>query len=108
MNQKHYQKEFEVVGVKLKLKKLGLADFPSFKTIYARAIDQGDAEGVTKAYFMLFGWLEYELLGEWIPVFNKTKGEFAIEVLNDLAVADQIVNILLADILAPLFLSTAE
>lgn len=108
MEQKHYQKEFEVAGVKLKLKKLGLADFPTFKTIYARAVDQADAEGVAKAYMMLYSWVQHEVLGEWVPVFDSVKKEFTIDVLNDLSKADEIINILLADILAPLFLNTAE
>jgi len=105
---KHHQKTFEVAGVKLKLKKLGLADFPTFKTIYARAIDEADAEGVAKAYMLLYSWLEYELVGEWIPAFNSTSQEFIVDKLNNLQAADTIVNVLLADILAPLFLNTAE
>lgn len=108
MKTKHHETVFEVEGVKLKLKKLGLAEFPAFKTIYARAIDQADAEGVSKAYMMLFGWLEQEVMGEWVPVFDKKKQEFMIAVLNDLSAADEIINILLSDVLAPLFLNTAE
>lgn len=108
MTQKHYDKVFEVAGVKLKLKKLGLAEFPSFKTIYARAIDSADAEGVTKAYMMLFSWLQHEVLGEWVPVFDKKAEQFMVAELNDLQNADQIVTILLAEILTPLFLNTAE
>ena len=108
MEKKHHQKEFVVGEVRLKIKRLGLADFPTFKTIYARAVDEGDAEGVAKAYLLLFSWLEHELLGEWVPVFDKKKELFTVDVLNDLQNADEIVNILLSDILAPLFLNTAE
>jgi hypothetical protein len=105
-NMKSYQKEFEVAGVKLKLKKLGIADFPTFKTIYARAVDAADAEGVAKAYMLLYSWLEQEVMGEWVPVFNKAKSEFTVDILNDLSNADEIVNILLSDTLSSLFPST--
>ena len=105
--EKSYQKEFEVAGVKLRLKKLGLADFPTFKTIYARAVTEADAEGVAKAYMLLYSWLEQNVVGEWVPIFDKSKNEFMIEVLNDLGNADEIVNILLSEILEPLFLNTA-
>lgn len=105
---KHYEKEFEVAGVKLKLKKLGLSEFPTFKTIYANAINEADAEGVNKAYTLLFSWLEHEVLGEWVPVFDKKSGQFMIEVLNDLTHADTIINVLLSEVLQPLFMNTAE
>jgi hypothetical protein len=45
---KAYQKVFEVAGIKLRLKKLGLADFPAFKMLYAKSVDASDAEGIVK------------------------------------------------------------
>lgn len=106
--EKHYEKVFEVAKVNLRLKKLGLADFPAFKTVYANAISEGDAEGITKAYLLLLSWLQHEVLGEWVPVFDKKKQLFMIDVLNDETHADTIINILLGEILAPLFQNTAD
>lgn len=106
--EKHYDKVFEVAGVRLKLKKLGLADFPAFKTLYANAINESDTDGIVKAYLMLYSWLEQEVLGEWVPIFNKKEESFSVEILNDPVNADTIINILLSEILQPLFLNTAE
>lgn len=109
MSKKHYEKVFEVNGVRLKLKKLGLTEFPSFKTIYATAIENKDIEGTIKAHQTLFSWLEYEVLpDEWVPVYNKTQDEFIVEKLNDVIIADTIINKLLIEVLTPLFLNTAE
>jgi hypothetical protein len=109
MNKKHHEKVFEVNGVKLRLRKLGLAEFPSFKTIYATAIENKDIEGTIKAHQTLFSWLEYEVLpDEWVPVYNKAQDEFIIDKLNDVIVADTIINTLLIEVLTPLFLNTAE
>ena len=105
---KHYEKEFQVAGVTLKLKKLGLTEFPAFKVIYAEGVDSGDAVKVANAYSILFSWLQYEVLGEWVAAFDKKTGEFRIEVLNDPAHADKILDILLSEVLTPLFLNTAE
>lgn len=107
-DKKHFQKEFEVAGVKLRVKKLGLAEFPAFKTIYGNAINNSDAEGTIKAYYMLFGWLQHEIMGEWIPVWNSVNEEFVIEKLNDPVNADTIINILITKVLEPLFQNTVE
>ena len=108
MSKKHYEKEFVVNGITLKMKRLGLADFPSFKTIYATAIESKDIAGLIKAHQTLYSWLEYEMIpGEWLPVYNPTEDKFIVDKLNDVTHADTIINIMLADILAPLFLNTA-
>lgn len=109
MSKKHYEKEFTIKGVNLKLKRLGLTEFPSFKTVYARSIDAKDIEGMNKAHQMLFSWVEYEMVpGEWIPAYSTKEDRFVVDVLNDVIVADQIINTILSDILMPLFLNTAE
>ena len=106
--EKAYNKPFEVAGVKLRLKKLGLADFPTFKMLYAKSVDANDEEGVIRSYMMLYSWLEQDVLGEWVPVFDKKKEIFSIEILNEIENADRILDILLSEILPPLFLNTAE
>lgn len=109
MKTKHYEKIFEVNGVRLKLKKLGLSEFPSFKTLYATAIESKDFEGANKAHNILYSWLLYEVLpDEWVPVYNAKEDVFVVDALNDVVTADKIINILLAEVLAPLFLNTAE
>lgn len=105
---KAYQKVFEVAGVKLRLKKLGLADFPTFKMLYAKSIEASDPEGVIKSYMMLYSWLEQEVLGEWVPVFNSKDQTFSVDILNEVENADAIIDILLSETLPPLFLNTAE
>lgn len=108
MNKKHHEKVFTVNGVNLRLKKLGLADFPSFKTIYASAIEAKDIVGMTKAHNILYSWLEYEMLpDEWVPAYNAIEDRFVVDSINDIVAADTIVNILLAEVLTPLFLNTA-
>jgi len=105
---KQYQKVFEVAGVKLRLKKLGLADFPTFKMLYAKSVDSNDEDGIIKAYLMLYSWLEQNMLGEWVPVFNKKEECFSLDILNEVENADRIIDVLLSEILPPLFLNTAE
>lgn len=109
MSMKHHEKVFEIAGVNLKIKKLGLSDFPSFKTIYATSIDTKDYEGLRKANNILYGWLLYEVLPEeWVPVYNAKEDRFVDDRLNDVVVADKILDTLMLEVITPLFLNTAE
>lgn len=107
MDKKHYEKTFEVNGVNLRVRKLRLTEFPSFKTIYATAIDSKDIEGLSRANEILLSWLEYDMLeGTWVPVYNTKTGEFVVDAINDTVAADTIINTVIAEVLMPLFLNT--
>lgn len=106
--EKHYEKTFQINGVKLKVRKLGLGEFPAFKMIYANSISTADADGLVKAYNMIFSWIEYETLGEWIPAYNKAEGKFIIDKLNTVEAANELADYVVSTILAPLFLNTTE
>lgn len=106
--QQHWQKEFEIGGVKLRVRKLSPFEFPAFKTAFAKATEENDAEGIGKAYETMSTWLEYEFMGEWVKAYDKKQGQFVVANLNDAIIANKLIDYMLVEIITPLFLNTAE
>ena len=104
----HWEKEVELNGMKFRIKKLGPFDFPAFKTVFGKATNENDPEGIAKSYEMMTTWIESKIIGEWTKVYDKKSGGFVIEALNDPMVANELIDLVLMDLIMPLFTSTAE
>lgn len=107
--EQHWEKEFVIDGVKLRVRKLNPFEFPAFQTSFAKAIDANDSEGIAKSYKTMSTWLEAEMPGGlWMPAYDKTTERFTVENLNDMATSAKLINYMIAEIITPLFQNTAE
>jgi hypothetical protein len=104
----HWEKEIDFKGNKYRIKKLTPFEFPAFKMVFAKATNDGDMEALAKVYENIANWLEISLAGVWIPVYDKQSGIFTVDSLNDLSTANQLLDIVLSDLILPLFTNTAE
>jgi len=104
----HWEKEIELKGMKFRIKKLTPFDFPAFKTVFAKSTSDGDPEGIAKSYEMMTGWVETEIMGKWTKVYDKASKQFIVDLLNDPIVANELIDLVLTDLIMPLFMNTAE
>jgi len=104
----HWEKEIELDGMKFRIKKLTPFDFPAFKTVFAKSTTDGDPEGIAKSYEMMISWVETKIIGEWTKVYDKKSGTFIVDKLNDPVLANELVDLVLTDLIMPLFMNTAE
>lgn len=108
MSKQHWEKEIDFEGMKFRLKKLNPFEFPAFKTAFAKATNDNDPEGIAKSYEMMTSWVLTEVLGAWVPVYDRASGTFTIDQLNDPAVANDLLDMVLADLIMPLFMRSTE
>lgn len=108
MKKQHFEKTITVNDVELKMKKLSPFEFPAFKTVFARATEANDPVGIEQAYEQLATWLLVEIGGQWLPAYDKTNGSFIVEALNDTNATNQIIDLMLTEMIMPLFMSTSE
>lgn len=108
MSAQHWQKEIEFKGLKFKLKKLSPFEFPAFKTTFAKATNDNDPEGIARSYEMMTTWVLTEVVGAWVPVYDKASGAFTVDSLNDPSVANELLDLILTDLIMPLFMSSTE
>lgn len=108
MKEQHHEKIIKIGDTELKMKKLSPFEFPAFKTIFAKATNDNDAEGIEQAYEKMTTWLLVEIGGQWIPVYDKNSKSFIVEELNNEKATNQLIDKVLEEIIMPLFLSTAE
>ena len=108
MQEQHWQKEIEFNGNKFRIKKLSPFEFPAFKTVFAKATADSDTESLMKVYETIATWLEVYVASVWMPVYDKTSKTFTLEYLNDLGKINQLLDLVLSDLILPLFLNTAE
>lgn len=110
MEKQHWEKEIEFDGMKFKLKKLNPFEFPAFKTTFAKATTDNDADGIAKSYEVMASWLLADITGTdtWIPVYSRGSGQFSVDTLNDPIKANKLLDIVLNDLILPIFLSSTE
>jgi hypothetical protein len=104
----HWEKITEVEGIKFRIKKLSPFEFPAFKTSFAKATNDNDPEGIAKSYEMMVSWVETEIAGVWVKVYNKTNQTFVIDKFNDPMLSNKLIDVILTEMVMPLFMSTAE
>jgi len=104
----HWEKEIEFKGNKFRIKKLTPFEFPAFKTVFAKATNDGDTDALAKVYETIATWLEVNLASVWMPVYDKHSGVFTLDSLNDISATNQLLDLVLSDLILPLFLNTAE
>lgn len=108
MTKQHWEKEIEFKGNRFKMKKLTPFEFPAFKTVFAKATDDGDTDALAKVYETIASWIEVNIAGAWMPVYDKTSKTFIVDYLNDISNSNQILDLVLSELILPLFLNTAE
>ncbi len=104
----HWEKEIEFDGNKFRIKKLSPFEFPAFKTVFAKATSDGDTDALAKVYETVATWLEMEVASIWMPIYDKSGQIFTIDSLNDISKINQLLDVVLSDLIVPLFLNTAE
>ena len=108
MSEQHWQKEIKFKGLKFKLKKLSPFEFPAFKTTFAKSTTDNDPEGIAKSYEMMTSWVLTEVAGAWIPVYDKSSGAFTVDSLNNPAESNALLDLILSELIMPLFTSSTE
>lgn len=104
----HWEKEIKFKGNTFRIKKLTPFEFPAFKTVFAKATSDGDTDALAKVYETIATWLEVNLAGIWAPAYDKVSGTFLVDNLNDVSNTNQLLDLVLSDLILPLFLNTAE
>jgi hypothetical protein len=108
MSQQHWQKEIKFENMRFKLKKLSPFEFPAFKTSFAKATNDNDPEGIAKSYEMMTSWVLVNLMEAWVPVYDKSSKSFTIDSLNDPYLANNLIDLVLTDLIMPLFMNSTE
>jgi len=108
IQKQHWEKEIEFKGMKFRLKKLNPFEFPAFKTVFAKSTNENDPEGIMKSYELATSWIESEIIGKWAKIYDKASMTFIIAELNDPMVANELIDLVLTDLVMPLFTNTAE
>lgn len=104
----HWEKEIQFNGSAFRIKKLTPFEFPAFKTVFAKATNDGDTDGLAKVYETIASWLETKVASVWMPVYDKTSKTFVVDYLNDISMTNQLLDLALSELILPLFLNTAE
>lgn len=108
MKQQHWEKEISFNGSKFRIRKLTPFEFPAFKTIFAKATSENDSVALAKVYELIASWIETNLAGAWIPVYDKSSGTFIVDFLNDINKINDLLDLVLKDLIMPIFLNTTE
>lgn len=104
----HWEKEIEFRGNKFRIKKLTPFEFPAFKTVFAKATSDTDTVALAKVYETIATWLEVSIASVWMPAYDKASGVFTVDYLNDISLTNQLLDLVLTDLIMPLFMNTAE
>jgi hypothetical protein len=104
----HWEKVVEFEGSKLRLKKLSPFEFPAFKTSFAKATSDNDPEGIAKSYEMMVTWVEVEIAGIWVKLYDKASQNFVINTFNNPSISNQLVDVILTEVIMPIFMNTVE
>lgn len=109
MKLQHWEKEIELEGKKYRIKKLTPFEFPAFKIAFAKATNDNDTDALAKVYETIASWLQSEVVGAWVPIYDKAGGKFVIKDLNDdIAKVNTLLDLALSELIMPLFLNTTE
>jgi len=104
----HWEREIEFEGNKFRIKKLSPFEFPAFKMAFAKATSDGDTAALSKIYETIATWTEVSFAGIWVPIYDKSSVTFVVDTLNDISKINQLLDLVLSELILPLFLNTAE
>lgn len=100
--------EFEVKGIKLRVKEINPFEFSAFKMVYVKSLNDNDIASLSKAYSILCSWIEMEMNGTWVTAWNKVESRFINPLLNTTKLGDEVINKALETRILPLFQNSEE
>lgn len=94
------RKVINVEGVNIRLKQLKAPSVMAFLTVYGKGVEANDFTAIEASYEQLLGWIEAEVGGVWVPVYDKMSGDSMVVALKP-ALADPMFMTQLVSLLEP-------
>lgn len=69
-------------NVKLRMKEVRAVEMMSFLTIYGQAVVNSDFDALDASYTQLLSWVEAEVNGQWIKIYDKQSDQCLVTALQ--------------------------